>query len=316
VDDLPVSSAMNDASLAFTIVAPAGFATNPAAVDRAQALLERLGHRVRCDATARSRWQRFSAPDDERLAAIARVAADAEADVALVLRGGYGFTRLLGRIDYAALACARARWIGHSDFTAFQLAALARAGMVTFAGPMAAYDFGAPQPSAFTLDNCFGVLGHDEWHVACAVDGPSRTACTGTLWGGNLAMVAHLVGTAYCPAIDGGILFLEDVAEHPYRIERMLYQLLHAGVLARQHAVLLGAFTEYELNANDAGYDLAAAIAQLRDASPAPIFTGLPFGHVPDKLTLPVGGRCALEAGDGVARLRLFDYGGRTGRWR
>jgi len=304
---------MNDPSLAFTIVAPAGFATNPAAVDRAEALLARLGHRVRCDTTARSRWQRFSAPDDERLAAIARIATDADTDVALMLRGGYGFTRLLGRIDFAALAAARARWMGHSDFTAFQLAALARAGMVTFAGPMAAYDFGAPTPSAFTLDNCFGVLLHDEWRVECALDGPSRTACRGTLWGGNLAMVAHLVGTPYFPDIDGGILFLEDVAEHPYRVERMLYQLLHAGVLARQRAVLLGTFTEYELNANDAGYDFGAAIAHLRDVSPTPIFTGLPFGHVPDKLTLPVGGCCALEAGDGAARLRLFDYGDRTG---
>ena len=307
---------MNDASLAFTIVAPAGFATHPDAIDRAQALLARLGHRVRCDATARSRWQRFSARDDERLAAIARIAADEETDVALMLRGGYGFTRLLGRIDFAALAAARARWIGHSDFTAFQLAALARAGMVTFAGPMAAYDFGARKPSDFTLGHCFGVLGHAEWHVECALDGPSGNACTGTLWGGNLAMVAHLVGTPYCPGVDGGVLFLEDVAEHPYRVERMLYQLLHAGVLARQRAVLLGAFTEYELNANDGGYDLAAAIAQIRDVSPAPIFTGLPFGHVPDKLTLPVGGRCTLEPGDGFARLRLFDYGGRTGRTR
>jgi muramoyltetrapeptide carboxypeptidase len=304
---------MTDRPLAFTIVAPAGFATDPAAVDRAEALLGRLGHRVRCDSTARSRWQRFSARDDERLAAIARVAGDGETDIALMLRGGYGFTRLLGRIDFAALAASRARWMGHSDFTAFALAALARAGVVTYAGPMAAYDFGAITPSAYTLDNCFGVLGNDEWRVECALDGPSRAACTGTLWGGNLAMVAHLVGTPYCPDVDGGILFLEDVGEHPYRVERMLYQLLHAGVLARQRAVLVGEFTEYQLNANDAGYDLATALAHVRDASPAPIFTGLPFGHVPDKLTLPVGGRCAFEANDGRGRLRFFDYGGRAG---
>ena len=111
----------------------------------------------------------------------------------------------------------------------------------------------------------------------------------GTLWGGNLAMVAHLAGTPYLPDVAGGILFLEDVGEHPYRVERMLYQLLHAGMLARQRAVLLGAFTEYQLNANDAGYDLAAAIAQIRARVAVPIYTGLPFGHVPDKLTLPVG---------------------------
>jgi muramoyltetrapeptide carboxypeptidase len=294
-------------SLQFTIVAPAGFATDPSAVDRAEALLARLGHRVRSDATARSRWQRFSAQDDERLAAIARVASDDDTDIALMLRGGYGFTRLVDRIDFAALARAKKRWMGHSDFTAFQLAALARAGMITYAGPMASYDFGARSPSPFTLANCFGVLDNDEWTGECALDGPDRRA-SGTRWGGNLAMVAHLVGTPYWPAIDGGILFLEDVGEHPYRIERMLYQLLHAGVLRRQQAVLLGAFTGYELNANDAGYDIGTAFAQLRSRIEAPIYTGLPFGHVPDKLTLPVGGRCELAVTQGRARLRLSHY--------
>jgi muramoyltetrapeptide carboxypeptidase len=101
---------------------------------------------------------------------------------------------------------------------------------------------------------------------------------------------------------------LEDVGEHPYRVERMLYQLVHAGILARQRAVLLGSFTEYELNANDAGYDLAAAVAHLRAIVTVPIYTGLPFGHVRDKLTLPIGGRCALTVGDGRATLGFSAY--------
>lgn len=294
-------------ALNFTIVAPAGFATDPAAVERAEALLTGLGHRVHVDATARMRWQRFSAPDDERLAAIERVASDPDTDVVVMLRGGYGFTRLLDRIDFAALAQSGKRFMGHSDFTAFQLAALARAGLVTYAGPHAAYDFGAATPSAFTLGQCVGVLQNERWVVECALEGPALRA-SGTLWGGNLAMVAHLVGTPYFPRIDDGLLFVEDVAEHPYRIERMLYQLHHAGVLARQRAVLLGAFTEYELNANDAGYDFDAAVAQLRSRAGVPIYTGLPFGHVPDKLTLPVGGRGDLEVRDGKARLTLSGY--------
>jgi muramoyltetrapeptide carboxypeptidase len=294
--------------LQFTIVAPAGFATDPHAVDRAAERLEARGHRVRVDTTARSRWQRFSAPDDERLAAITRVATDADTDVALMLRGGYGFTRLVDRIDFTAVAAARKRWMGHSDFTAFQLAALATTGTVTFAGPMASYDFGAQTPSAFTLEQCFGVLDNDTWDVECALDGPGRPPQRGTLWGGNLAMVAHLAGTRYMPDVPGGILFLEDVGEHPYRVERMLYQLLHAGILARQRAILVGDFTEYQLNANDDGYDLAAAIAQIRAQVTTPIYTGLPFGHVPDKLTLPVGGRCEIDARDGHATLRLSDY--------
>jgi muramoyltetrapeptide carboxypeptidase len=299
---------MSQHPLQFDIVAPAGFATDPESVVRAQQRLERLGHRVRRDDTADSRWQRFSANDDERLEAIERVAQRPDADVALILRGGYGFTRLIDRIDFTALRRARKRWLGHSDFTAFQLAALARAGMITFAGPMASYDFGAEQPSVYTFEQCFGVLGNSEWSVECALDGPARVACTGVLWGGNLAMTAHLAGTPFLPDVQGGILFLEAVGEHPYRVERMLYQLLHAGVLARQRAVLLGAFTEYRLNASDAGYDLASAITQIRAHVATPIYTGLPFGHVREKLTLPVGGRCAFDARDGVASLRLFDY--------
>jgi muramoyltetrapeptide carboxypeptidase len=279
-----------------------------AAVDRAEALLRARGHGVVRDATVGARHQRFSAHDDERLAAVLRMAADPRVDVACAVRGGYGWTRLLDRLDYAALARAGKRWLGHSDFTALSLAALARAGMVTYAGPMAAYDFGADPPSAFTLEQCFGVLGQRDWEVEVALEGPRGAALAGPLFGGNLALVAHLVGTPYFPDVAGGILVLEDVAEHPYRVERMLYQLVHSGVLARQRAVLLGAFTEYALTPHDAGYDLDAVVAHLRARVPVPIYTGLPFGHVRDKLTLPIGGQCTIVPGDGRARLAFSGY--------
>ena len=122
-------------------------------------------------------------------------------------------------------------------------------------------------------------------------------------------MVAHLAGTPYFPTVEGGILFLEDVGEVPYRVERMLYQLHHAGVLAAQRAIVLGRFTEYTLSPNDGGYDLDSAIAQLRSVCATPILTGLPFGHVRDKLTLPVGGHCALDVRAGAATLELSAYG-------
>jgi muramoyltetrapeptide carboxypeptidase len=292
----------------FGIFAPAGHATDPASIDRAVARLTALGHRVVVDSTARGRAQRFSADDDERIAAIARMAASPDVDVALAVRGGYGWSRLLDRIDYAALATARKRWMGHSDFTAFALAAFAQAGIVTYAGPMAAYDFGAEVASEFTLAQCFGVLTHAAWDVECALDGPAGVVAEGTLWGGNLSMVAHLAGTRFLPDVEGGVLFVEDIAEHPYRIERLLYQLHHAGILERQRAVLLGAFTEYALNGNDGGYDLAAAVAHLRARVRVPIYTGLPFGHVPDKLTLPVGGWCRIDARDGCAQLAFSRY--------
>jgi muramoyltetrapeptide carboxypeptidase len=292
----------------FGFFAPAGAIGDPDALVRAAEFLLARGHRVVEDRGALARHQRFAGTDAERLAALRRMAERDDVDVAVAIRGGYGLSRIVDRIDFAALARSGRRWMGHSDFTVFQLAALARAGLVTYAGPMAAYDFGARTPSDFTWEHCIGMLDAHEFAVSLALDGPSGTVVEGTLWGGNLTIVAHLAGTPYLPDIDGGILFLEDTAEHPYRVERMLYQLHYAGVLGRQRAVLLGAFTDYELHVHDEGYDLAAVVAHARERFGVPLWTGLPFGHVRDKLTLPVGGRATLIAGDGAAELVLRDH--------
>jgi muramoyltetrapeptide carboxypeptidase len=117
------------------------------------------------------------------------------------------------------------------------------------------------------------------------------------LWGGNLAVLVSLLGTPYFPSAAqtaGGILFLEDVGEHPYRIERMLTQLLHAGVLGRQQAILLGHFTDYKLTPHDKGYKFQTVVNWLRSQLKGPVLTGLPFGHVPTKVLLPVGACCDL----------------------
>jgi muramoyltetrapeptide carboxypeptidase len=290
------------------LYAPAGFVIEPEAIARAVARFEAAGHRVVVDPTVTTRWQRFSAPDAQRLNAVMRMAGDPRVELAIAVRGGYGWTRLLDRLDFTAIAAANKRWLGHSDFTAFQLAALAAQRMVTFAGPLAAYDFGAETPSAFTLEHCWGLLGSAHYTVECELAGPPEFAAEGTLWGGNLTLLAHLIGTAHLPRIDGGILFVEDIAEHPYRVERMLYQLHHAGILGRQRALLLGEFNGYQPSPNDNGYDLAAMVEHCRDAFAMPIFAGLPFGHRRDKLTLPVGAHCSLSVRGGAARLSLSGY--------
>jgi len=289
------------------IYAPAGFAVDADALDRAVANLETAGHRVRVDPGCTARWQRFAGTDDERLAALWRMARDPEVELAIALRGGYGWSRLLERIDFDALARCQTRWMGHSDFTAFQLAALAVAQMVTFAGPMAAYDFGAREPSAFTQHHCWTLLGSERHACDCTLDGPDAEV-EGLLWGGNLALVAHLAGSRYLPSVTGGILVLEDVGETPYRIERMLYQLHFCGVLERQRAVLLGTFNGYEPGPNDNGHDLDAVVAHWRARLAVPFYRGLPFGHVRDKLTLPVGARAALRVRDGAAAIEFSGY--------
>jgi len=121
-------------------------------------------------------------------------------------------------------------------------------------------------------------------------------------------MVASLVGTSYMPDIDGGILFLEDIAEHPFRIERMLTQLWHAGILGRQQAIVLGRFTDYRLAAHDNGFDLPSVVAWLRATVKVPVITGLPYGHTRVKATLPIGKQVGVATEDGMAHLVLEEH--------
>lgn len=285
------------------IIAPSGALLSPERFMRALDFLRAHGHEVRCQVPAQP-WQRFSAPDDERLAQIERAARRRDIDAVMITRGGYGLSRLLDRIDWeqvAASAASGVRWVGYSDFTAFQLALLARADAVSFAGPGVSGDFGVDVPDALMLESFDALLRGRllpvRWpRPATAADTPGRRiAVDGVLWGGNLSLVAAVVGTPYLPRPEAGILFLEDVGEHPYRIERMLHQLYHAGVLGAQRAIVLGSFTEWKPAAHDGGYDLAAVVDHFRQRIAAPIITGLPFGHVPRKVVLGVGVRYRLE---------------------
>src|SRR5690606_7883054 len=165
-------------------------------------------------------------------------------------------------------------FVGHSDFTAFNLALLARTGAVSYTGPSAVPDFGQKSMDDLTAD-LFAEVMRDELEILSFESPDSdRVDARGVLWGGNLAMLATLLGTPFFPQIDGGILFLEDVGEHPYRIERMLTQLLHAGVLERQNAIVLGRFTEYRTATHDNGYDLDSVVKWLRGACRVPVVTG------------------------------------------
>ena len=147
-----------------------------------------------------------------------------------------------------------------------------------------------------------------EMTVRWTAQGNPEVDASGTLWGGNLAMLAHLTGTPWMPDIEGGILFVEDVHEQPYQIERMLVQLDEAGILEKQKALVLGRFSEYRVTDYDNGYDLDAMLAWLRARLTIPVVTGLPFGHVPDKVTLPVGAQAHLVSHDGVVQLHLSGY--------
>ncbi len=290
------------------IYAPSGVIRDKAAFTRGVRRLQALGHQVEIDRDALTRHQRFAGDDATRLAAIHRAAASG-ADMALMARGGYGLTRLLPAIDYPAVSRAIERgtqFVGMSDFTALQTALLAQTGAVTWAGPLLCADLGAKDGVDEICQACLEDLlcGQGEgagWRLpkergaATAQPDAVEVEDGAVLWGSNLAVLVSLLGTPYFPQVDGGILFLEDVGEHPYRIERMLTQLLHAGVLARQKAVVLGQFSDYRLTSLDAGFKLQSVVDWLRGQLSCPVLTGLPFGHVPTKVLLPVGAPVSLS---------------------
>ena len=292
------------------ICAPSG-QVDEAALALGVAYLEDLGHRVVVAGGAANAWRYFAGTDDERLAGFHSVVDDPSVDLVLAARGGYGITRLLGRIDWSRVAASGKAFCGFSDFTAFNMAAYACANLVTFHGPMLAIDFGRAELDNFTEQHFWLALAKNEHRIddiECA-HGYDARRVDGTLWGGNLALLAHLCGTPYFPAIDGGILYVEDIAEEPYAIERMFMQLHHAGVLARQRAIVLGDFTDCKpTNAARYPYSMEEVIETLRQTVPVPVLTGLPFGHVPRKVTLPFGAPGTLAIRDGAYSLRFSGH--------
>lgn len=287
------------------IFATANHEPDPRRLDHARAYFVARGYDVVCRLRSDASHQRFAGSDNERLRWLVETIEDRSVDIAIAQRGGYGATRLLPRIPFAAMAAAVARgvrFVGHSDFTAISLGLLATTGAISFAGPMASFGFGGDIDTF--AEACFWTAMDDSRvDLTFAAPGAPDVDVGGVLWGGNLAMIASLVGTPWLPAIDGGILFVEDVNEQPYRIERMLLQLAQAGVLDRQRLVLCGAFTGYRPGEADGGYDLDAAIARVALATSTPIVRGLPFGHVPRKATLAVGAIARATVVDERCRL-------------
>lgn len=304
-----------DAYNTVRLFAPSGFAPDTARIDMALGRLAQAGFAVSNTAAAYRRSQRFAGTDAERAADLQEVAKGKVPipQMLLGVRGGYGAARILPMVDWASLG-ARMRergtlMFGFSDVCAVQLALLAQGKMSSFSGPMLYSEFGKPEPVAFTMRHFVDAVSSKplQIDVTSFVSRPFKAE--GIFWGGNLSVLASLIGTPYFPDIDGGILFLEDVGEQPYRIERMLQQLYLSGCLKKQQAVVLGNFRMGRTtDIYDAAYDLPMVLAHMRRLSGVPIFTDFPFGHIRDKASFPLGVPCRLETSDNGYRIRFADY--------
>jgi muramoyltetrapeptide carboxypeptidase len=299
------------------LIAPSGASPDMRSPESALAWLKQHGVIVSNSSCTQRVFERFAGKDEERLNEINAITKLDPSQIVMSVRGGYGLQRLLDGIDWKQIAIAVKQGLqicGHSDFTSFHMGLLAKTGAISLAGPMLNYDFGPlnefgepESPSDFTWQHFetavqsrrFSIAVPDQQSFAGDIDFSQNIS--GMLWGGNLTVMTTLLATPYFPSakqVQGGVLFLEDINEHPYRIERMLLQLLEAGALNTQKAIILGHFNQYRLYEVDRGYQLESAIRFIRERldKTIPILTGLPFGHVKDKLTLPVGAQVNLQA--------------------
>nr|WP_314229038.1 LD-carboxypeptidase [uncultured Kingella sp.] len=299
------------------IFASSGFCEDSSRIQTGLDRLAQAGFSITNHTAAYRRFQRFAGSDFERIADFQDVATGRvpTPKVLMGTRGGYGAARLLPHIDWSNLG-ARMReqqtlLFGFSDVTAIQLALLAQSGMPSFAGPMLYSEFAKPQPSLYTMDSFIRTTTSASTTVAVSAYQTSRVKdADGILWGGNLSVLASLAGSPYMPKIQGGILFIEDVAEQPYRIERMLQTLHLAGILKSQQAIVLGDFRMGNIrDVYDSSYDLTNVSQVIARATGVPVYTGFPFGHVANKTSFPLGARAQLRGNSaGGYQITFSDY--------
>lgn len=294
---------------------PSGALIDEALLDRANLQLQSLGFATIEMPETRLRVQRFAGDETTRCSSIEHAFKTPTPSLLMATRGGYGLSRLLPMLNFPELAQCLNKYghllSGHSDITSLQLALLnAGAKSETLLhGPMACFDFGPHEGvNTQTKEHFLRAVQHGQvdvqWHAQCPglKSATEKLHVSGPVWGGNLTLLCSLIGTPWLPSVPGGILVLEDVNEPAYKIERMLLQLLHAGVLAQQQAIVLGNFCEPKPGNHDNGYTLHSAAEFVhQQLGRAPVVLNFPFGHCTPKACWFQGGQGQLSVEPGQA---------------
>ncbi|MBV5319843.1 MAG: LD-carboxypeptidase [Chlorobium phaeobacteroides] len=276
------------------LISPSSHSAFPERIARAILYLEERSFKVKPSTYLNCIDVNPAIADQQKLSDLHAMFEDTEVDAVICLRGGAGATRLLKNIDYALIEANPKILIGYSDITALSLAILAYTGLVSFSGPMIATELYEPTP--YTEEHFWGMLTDPRYALSLKNHSQHRVTClkpgdaSGNLIGGNLSVLCSLIGTPYLPILDDAILFLEDVNEPAYRIDRMLSHLLNAGLLSRCRAILFGQFTGTPEKAGEDTrlehiFDYYATQAHIE----GPVMTGLSYGHIADLMTLPLG---------------------------
>lgn len=289
------------------LVAPASAPPDPHAIDRSVAMLEAAGFKPKLARNVRQRWGFLAGSDRERAADLMQMFADPKVHALLCVRGGYGTARLLDRLDYALIRAHPKIFVGYSDITSLHFAFLKRSNLVSFHGPMPNSDLIKEDVPEFTTKGLWRTLmrptapaGICQGYRGKPVTVLRGGKASGPLLGGNLSILCASLGTPYQPSFKNAILFFEDLDEVPFRFDRMLTQLLNAGLLQQVAGIAIGT----NKNCRDPKAKKAKEYRQsLEDVFKerllplkVPILSGLPFGHVRYNATLPIGVQAMLDA--------------------
>ena len=295
------------------LISPAGVTTDPTDIGRAQAALAALGLETVVAPHALAEVGYFAGTDEQRAADVTRMFADRQVDGILTMRGGWGCARLLPHLDFEVIRANPKVLCGFSDVTSLLLAITARTGLVTFHGPNATSNLNGFTGQSFRRV----VMDADALTLANPPFGPDTPVLAryptttlrpgqarGPLLGGNLTVLASMVGTPFLPPLDGAILFVEDVGEAIYRIDRMLTQIGQAGLLDGIAGFVFGACNRCDHDSGDsAGFTLEEVIRQHIEPLGVPAYTGATIGHLGPKLTVPLVAEVEIDAEAGTLRL-------------
>lgn len=247
--------------------------------------------------------------DEERLTELNEFLADDEVNTLICVRGGYGALRILDQIDFEAARRHPKLLVGYSDITALQLALFKHAGWVSISGPMVAVEW--HDPTGLACSHFLKLAGLEPQLGPLDPDSPLKTFVSGTaegvLLGGNLSLITRLIGTPHLPDLSGAILFLEEVGESPYRVDGLLAHLQLAGILDLLAGVVLGGFTESETDPGKPTLTMEQVFDDYFGDLGIPVCMGLRYGHFHDKIAVPIGVKCRLEAGPTTGTVMLLE---------
>ncbi len=260
--------------------------------------LEKLGLNVSVGTYAHNKIGYLAGEDDKRLSDLHRMYEEDSIKAIWSVRGGYGTTRIIKQLNYKMIRKHPKILIGYSDITALSNAIFARSGVVGFHGPLGSSDF-----TAYNMDYLQKVLfeGHVKLTVEIGYANREQTSdayrqrvitpgkMRGRLAGGNLSLLSAMAGTGLLPDFKDKIIFIEDIGEKPYRIDRMLTQLLTSTNIHKASGILLGVFEDCETDDTENSWTLEEVLRDRLGKMGIPVFYGFPVGHIKDQATLPIG---------------------------